>query len=443
MTPNIKFVNRKGILDSFLNAQSKKYSIFLILTLFFSLNIISKSIANNPLVTLSSYEVTSEFSELARVDSVPILCDLTGVIIKKVGAPTICEILTANPSHPIGAMDCDNGGKDNLTECNEGLDPTDPSDDAGPQCNFDFDMTYSFNDLGTCRFYVDLDCDDTACPITSWDYDISAGSVSITGTSSSTLNAPTSNSFAPSILGCGNTIRITRQTFANAFPAGFGEDITFTLTANSSSCGCVKTASIVIPRLNSLTFDNQGPQRDATATTSWIQPNGDYVNGSATAVSGWPLPPPLPNWGMGSPIFVDAAYVSVGNAVCSPVGWAQMLAAPGMSICEVTLDDNTVITLPNGCAVVATGSVIASTIAVALNDCPTFLNHASIQGNKLCSSGGTVYPGNLTSGEHACVNWNFMYTAGYAVKTFKICDDATGNVIGEFIFGDASEDFGY
>ena len=364
-------------------------------------------------------------------------------IIKKVGEPSLCALINNDPTHPLAVADCDGGGIDNITECMNGTDPANSSDDAGPSCAFDFDMTYTFNDIGTCRFYVDLDCDDTACPITSWDYDISAGTVSITGTSTSTLNTPTMLSFRPSVLGCGNRIRITREDFADKFPAGFGEDITFTLTANSSSCGCTKTASVVIPRLNALTFDNQGPQRDATATTSWVQANGDYVNGSATAMSSWPMPPPLPNWGVGGPTFVDAAYVSTGDVVCAPVGWAQMLAAPGLSICELTLADGTIITLPAGCAVPATGAILSTTVAAALNVCPTFLNHPSIQGNELCSSVGTQYDGNLTSGVHACVNWNFMYTTGYAVRTFKICNDATGTVVGEFVFGDASVDYGY
>lgn len=364
-------------------------------------------------------------------------------LIKKVGEPSLCDLLNANPSHPLATADCDKGGVDNLTECMDGRNPLDPMDDAGPSCNLNFDMSYTFNNSGTCRFYVTLNCDDTSCPVSSWDYDISAGAVSITGTSSTTLNAPTSNSFRPSVLGCGNTIRITRKDFATAFPAGFGEDITFTLTANSSSCGCTETASVVIPRLRALTFDNQGPQRDITATTSFIQANGDYVNGSATALSSWPMPPAPPSWGVGGPTFVDAAYVTTGNAVCAPVGWAQMTATAGMSICEVTLQDNTVITLPVGCAVPAVGGILSTTIADALNACPAFLSHPSIQDNGLCSSVGTQYDGNLTSGVHACVNWNFMYSTGYAVRTMKICDDATGAIVGEFVFGDASVDYGY
>lgn len=363
--------------------------------------------------------------------------------IKTFGAPTICEILLADPSHSISSQDCDGGGKDNLTECQEGLDPNDPSDDAGPSCEFNFNMSYTFNDQGVCRFFVDLNCDDTACPVSSWDYDISAGSESISGTSTTTLNAPTSNSFRPSILACGGEIRIDREDFATAFPGGFGEDITFTLTANSSSCGCTETATVILPRMRAMTFDNQGPQRDETGTTSWIQANGDYVNGSATPTSSWPMPPPPPTWGVGGPTFIEASYVQSGSLVCQPVGWTQMLASPGLSICELTLDDNTVITLPPGCAVPATGALLATSISAALNVCNTFLNHPSIQGNGLCSSIGTQYDGNLTDGVNACVNWNFMYSTGYAVKTFKICEDATGNVIGEFVFGDASVDYGY
>ena len=373
----------------------------------------------------------------------PPVCNPGVIIIKKVGEPSLCTLINNDPSHPLAGVDCDAGGIDNITECQNGMDPTDPIDDSGPACSFDFDMTYTFNDAGTCRFYVTLNCDDSACPITSWDYDISAGTVSIIGTSNSTLNAPTMNSFRPSVLGCGNTIRITREDFADNFPAGFGEDITFTLTANSSSCGCSKTASVEIQRLRAMTFDNQGPQRDPTGTTSYIQANGDYVNGSATPMSSWPMPPPPPSWGVGGPTFITSPYVQSGDAVCSPVGWSQMLGAAGLSICELTLEDNTVITLPAGCAVPAPGQILSTTIANALNVCADFLNHPSIQSNGFCSSIGTQYIGNLTDGQHACINWNFMYSTGYAVKTFKICEDATGNVVGEFVFGDASVDFGY
>jgi len=120
-----------------------------------------------------------------------------------------------------------------------------------------------------------------------------------------------------------------------------------------------------------------------------------------------------------------------------------MSAGGGLSICELTLADGTIITLPTGCAVPATGGILSTTVADALNACSTFLNHPSIQGNGLCSSVGTQYDGNLTDGVNACVNWNFMYATNYAVQTFKICNDATGAVVGEFVFGDASVDYGY
>ncbi len=43
---------------------------------------------------------------------------------------SICDILAADPSSPIGALDCDGGGIDNATECASGNDPSDPSDDC-------------------------------------------------------------------------------------------------------------------------------------------------------------------------------------------------------------------------------------------------------------------------------------------------------------------------
>lgn len=55
------------------------------------------------------------------------------LIVKRVGAETLCEFLAANPTDPIGSEDCDAGGQDNLTECNEGQDPENPADDCVPE----------------------------------------------------------------------------------------------------------------------------------------------------------------------------------------------------------------------------------------------------------------------------------------------------------------------
>jgi len=49
----------------------------------------------------------------------------------------ICTFLDANPNSPFGAQDCDNGGANNITECNANQDPKDPSDDfpcPSPNC---------------------------------------------------------------------------------------------------------------------------------------------------------------------------------------------------------------------------------------------------------------------------------------------------------------------
>jgi len=41
----------------------------------------------------------------------------------------ICGVLAINPTSPIGALDCDDGGVDNATECANGGDPSDTDDD--------------------------------------------------------------------------------------------------------------------------------------------------------------------------------------------------------------------------------------------------------------------------------------------------------------------------
>ena len=45
-------------------------------------------------------------------------------------AVDICAILAADPDNPIGLLDCDGGGVDNATECANGGDPSDPGDDC-------------------------------------------------------------------------------------------------------------------------------------------------------------------------------------------------------------------------------------------------------------------------------------------------------------------------
>lgn len=42
----------------------------------------------------------------------------------------ICAIINANPNSPLATQDCDEGGIDNASECDEGSDPADPEDDC-------------------------------------------------------------------------------------------------------------------------------------------------------------------------------------------------------------------------------------------------------------------------------------------------------------------------
>ncbi len=83
--------------------------------------------------TCTDFAYTSEFSELARVNE-PCDPNIFHQAIKRVGAPTICDVLTTDPNNPLGTMDCDGGGIDNLTECQAGGDPENPTDDLPLSC---------------------------------------------------------------------------------------------------------------------------------------------------------------------------------------------------------------------------------------------------------------------------------------------------------------------
>jgi len=70
----------------------------------------------------------------------------------------ICAILAADPSNPLGVADCDGGGADNATECNNGTVPNNPDDDC---------IAILAGDIDICALLVsnpdsplaDLDCD--------------------------------------------------------------------------------------------------------------------------------------------------------------------------------------------------------------------------------------------------------------------------------------------
>jgi len=46
----------------------------------------------------------------------------------------ICQLINYDPNHPLATLDCDDGGIDNYTECNSGGDPSEPSDDLQSIC---------------------------------------------------------------------------------------------------------------------------------------------------------------------------------------------------------------------------------------------------------------------------------------------------------------------
>jgi len=70
----------------------------------------------------------------------------------------LCTLLANNPDHPSGTIDCDNGGIDNLTECEAGTDPLDTNDDclAAIKNSFNICMLIQF-DIN--HPFVSQDCD--------------------------------------------------------------------------------------------------------------------------------------------------------------------------------------------------------------------------------------------------------------------------------------------
>ncbi len=81
------------------------------------------------------------------------------------GLLDICAEIAADPNHSLATMDCDNGGTDNQTECNNNADPNDPKDDASCPVNFcvdailgNLDICATLNNDPTHELST-LDCD--------------------------------------------------------------------------------------------------------------------------------------------------------------------------------------------------------------------------------------------------------------------------------------------
>ncbi len=75
------------------------------------------------------------------------------------GVIDICTILATDPSHPIGMLDCDNGGVINATECANGGDPLDPSDDCSIAESTSMDICAEITSNPDSPFAT-LDCDE-------------------------------------------------------------------------------------------------------------------------------------------------------------------------------------------------------------------------------------------------------------------------------------------
>ncbi len=91
---------------------------------------------NSPLATLDcDGDTFSNLDECNRGSSPTDGCDIpAGESID------ICAILANDPNSPLGMFDCDNGGIDNATECQNGTNPNDPNDDCQAAVNGNVDL---------------------------------------------------------------------------------------------------------------------------------------------------------------------------------------------------------------------------------------------------------------------------------------------------------------
>jgi len=69
--------------------------------------------------------------------------DDNGVVLDCTNIPvgqTICGLINGNSNHPLATLDCDNGGIDNITECQSGTDPLAAIDDCEAAINGSIDI---------------------------------------------------------------------------------------------------------------------------------------------------------------------------------------------------------------------------------------------------------------------------------------------------------------
>lgn len=71
----------------------------------------------------------------------------------------ICVLISGNPDHPLADQDCDNGGVTNVDECNNGGDPLDPTDDCTVASTGSLDLCVIIGSVSDHPLAT-LDCDD-------------------------------------------------------------------------------------------------------------------------------------------------------------------------------------------------------------------------------------------------------------------------------------------
>ncbi len=79
------------------------------------------------------------------------------------GGLNICKFISYEAGHPLASLDCDNGGVDNYTECMNAMDPNTPSDDCTAAVRAKLDICAMINGNPN-HPWANLDCDRGGIP---------------------------------------------------------------------------------------------------------------------------------------------------------------------------------------------------------------------------------------------------------------------------------------
>lgn len=187
-------------------------------------------------------------------------CVATNLVTITGNGTNICTIINGDPNHPQANLDCDNGGIDNYTECQNGGDPYDPSDDVN--CDFYPCAEAEAGNLDICAVLLNdpsnelgtLDCDDggvdnlTECnnngdPLDA-DDDCSSALASLD--ICSTINGNADHPLAYVDCDGGGVVNII-ECMSGEDPSDFSDDCSTAMDENLSICGLLTHYGTLTP----------------------------------------------------------------------------------------------------------------------------------------------------------------------------------------------------